>query len=71
MSTIETRPCSEQETFVEEVLVWPEVALLSSEPEAKEVDPADKWASDNDLVLIMNTGKRESQKFHVGRVLWL
>jgi small nuclear ribonucleoprotein D3 len=69
--TTEMRPCSEQETFAEEVLVWPEVALLSAEPEAKEVDPADKWASDKHLVLIMNTRKRESQKFYVGRVLWL
>lgn len=37
------RPCSEQETCVEEVLVWPEVAPLSTEPEAKEADPVDKW----------------------------
>lgn len=36
------RPCSEQEMCAEEVLVWPEVALPSSEPEAKEVDPVDK-----------------------------
>jgi hypothetical protein len=69
--TTEMRPCSEQETFVEEVLVWPEVALLSTEPGAKEVDPVDKWASDKHLVLIMNTGKREESKVHVRRVLWL
>jgi hypothetical protein len=36
------RPCSEQETFVEEVSVWLEVARQSTEPEAKEVDPVDK-----------------------------
>ena len=42
-STTETHPCSELETCAEEVLVWPEVAPLSTEPEAKEVDPVDKW----------------------------
>jgi hypothetical protein len=67
----EMRPCSEQETFAEEVLVWPEVAPLSTGPEAKEVDPVDKWPSDKHLVLIMNTGKREESKVHVRRVLWL
>ena len=35
------RPCSERETFVAEVLAWPEAALRSTGPEAPEVD--DKW----------------------------
>jgi hypothetical protein len=44
--TIGMRPCSEQETRVEEVLVWPEVVLRSTGPEVKEAHPEDKqWAT--------------------------
>lgn len=34
----EMRPCSDQETRVEEVLVWPEVVPPSTVPEVKEAD---------------------------------
>jgi hypothetical protein len=53
------RPCSEQETCVEEVLVWPEVALLSTEPEAKEVDPVDKWERQTSCLDYEHLKKRE------------
>jgi hypothetical protein len=44
---------------VEEVLVWPEVALLSTEPEAKEVDPVDKWVRQASCLNYEHLKKRE------------
>jgi hypothetical protein len=44
---------------VEEVLVWPEVALPSTEPEAKEVDPVDKWARQASCLDYEHPKKRE------------
>jgi hypothetical protein len=44
---------------VEEVLVWPEVALLSTEPEAKEVDPVAKWMRQASCLDYEHLKKRE------------
>lgn len=66
----EMRPCSEQEMFAEEVLVWPEVVLLSTEPEAKEVDPVDK-RKQQEACLDDECKKERGYKFHVNRALGL
>jgi hypothetical protein len=59
MLTTEMRLCSEQETCVEEVSVWPEVAPPSAGPEAKEVDPVDKWERKASCLDYKHEKKRE------------